>query len=111
MGIQSYILLVKNDDDKNRIINALIAHNNYKETITEEQYNNPLLGFRYTKLLKNRPKKYQNYTHAIRCCNEDGSRNTFNWFDEHQINCLPHTPTCDNWLSNKVMCVFSNLYL
>ena len=73
MGHQSYILFVSSEEDKQRILDAIQAHNTYRLP-TEEEINDPnfkeevgkeLKGIVCTKLLllKSKPKMYENYTH------------------------------------------------
>ena len=41
MGHQSYILLISSDESKQRILNAIKAHNSFYDDKTEEEINDP----------------------------------------------------------------------
>jgi hypothetical protein len=107
MGHQSYILLVKDEAEHERIMSVIQAHNSYWDTLTEEQKKDPqydLVGedLEYlvkTNLLKSKPKKYAEYQWAILCGNGGGRSNTFNWFWKHNVMFEPFQR--QKWLSTK----------
>ena len=110
MGRQSYILFVSCEEDKQRILEAIKAHNTFYDDKPDDGMNDPnfkeevgeeLEGLVYTKLLKNRPKMYANYTHAILCGNGGGRSSTFDWFFKHKISCRPYHCSDSRWLSKK----------
>ena len=111
MGHQSYILFVSSEEDKQRILDAIQAHNTYRLP-TEEEINDPNFEYEvgeeleqivYTKLLKSKPKMYANYTHAILCGNGGGRSSTFAWFFKNKINCRPYDRSSSKWISKKVL--------
>ena len=110
MGHQSYILLISSDESKQRILNAIKAHNSFYDDKTEEEINDPnfqhdvgeeLYGIVYAKLLKSKPKMYENYTHAILCGNGGGRSSTFEWFFRHGVSCIPYYDSCNRWISKQ----------
>ena len=88
---------------------AIKAHNTFYDDKPDEGMNDPnfkevgeeLEGLVYTKLLKNRPKMYANYTHAILCGNGGGRSSTFDWFFKHKISYRPYHCSDSKWLSKK----------
>ena len=94
MGHQDYILLVKNEEDKQRIIKVIHDHNHYHDNLEPEQQEDPVFQNKtgeelecccYTTLLKSKPKKYADYTHAIVCGNGGGRLSTFKWFQDNEV--------------------------
>ena len=111
MGHQSYILLVKDDEQKQHILKTILDHNSFYDCFTQEQINDPnfkhevgeeLQHIEYLKLLKSRPKCVAEYPHAIICGNGGGSSRTFEWFEKHQVKCIPYQHSSKRWISHKV---------
>jgi hypothetical protein len=107
MGHQSYILLAKDEEEVERIVNVIRDHNLHYDTLTEEQKKDDkydmtgedLYDIVITGLLKNKPKKYADYNHAILCCNGGGRSRTFNWFYRNNVECEGYMG--QKWLSKK----------
>lgn len=93
MGHQSYILLAKDEEEVERIVNVIRDHNLHYDTLTEEQKKDDkwditgeeLECIVSTRLLKNKPKKYADYNYAVLCGNGGGRGRTFNWFNRSYV--------------------------
>jgi len=119
MGRLYYILPVKDDQQKQHILNTIKAHNTYDDAFTEEQIYDPnfkhevgeeLIDIVYVKLLKSRPKYVAEYTHAIICGNGGGSIKTFEWFEKHQVKYILFQPSRRWWMSSKVSLCFGGCF-
>ena len=109
MGHQDYILLVKNEEDKQRIIKVIHDHNHYHDNLEPEQQEDPVFHKTgeelecccYTTLLKSKPKKYADYTHAIVCGNGGGRLSTFKWFQDNEVELEGYHK--QKWVSKRVI--------
>lgn len=120
MGHQSYLLLAKDEEDKQRILSVIANHNSYNDNFAgflagnEEEKKialdilttSPMITgeeithIASTTLLKNKPKKYADYNIAILCCNGGGRHSTFKWFCNNKVECEEWRN--QKWLSKKV---------
>ena len=65
----------------------------------DDKVGEELKGIVYTKLLKSKPKMYENYKHAILCGNGGGRSSTLKWLFQNKVNCIPYEHSCSKWVS------------
>jgi predicted NAD-dependent protein-ADP-ribosyltransferase YbiA (DUF1768 family) len=108
MGWQSYVLLIRNNDDKKTALKAIYEHNHFLDAYDGDEkkvpVGEPLEDVIFTKLLNKTPKlhKDKGYTHAILCGNGGGSSRTSAWLTMNEVKFVEYESSCERWVSKKI---------